>query len=85
VRGKTLSNWREWLHAAAVTSGGERSWISAAVSLSTTSQIVLRAIHIVLATFPATRSAQHRSSALSAMPVWQHLPLYHLLGLRQDE
>src|SRR5713101_3369306 len=34
--GKTLSNWRESLHAAAVTSGGERSWISAAVSLSTT-------------------------------------------------
>src|SRR5258707_2660987 len=34
--GKTLSNWRESLHAAAVTTGGERSWISAAVSLSTT-------------------------------------------------
>src|SRR5258707_11982136 len=33
--GKTLSNWRESLHAAVVTSGGERSWISAAVSLST--------------------------------------------------
>src|SRR5467141_5062916 len=29
------SNGREWLHAAAVTTGGERSWISAAVSLST--------------------------------------------------
>src|SRR6266853_6045828 len=36
ARGKTLSNWRESLHAAAVTNGGERSWISAAVSLSTT-------------------------------------------------
>src|SRR5713101_2676107 len=34
--GKTLSNWRESLHAVAVTNGGERSWISAAVSLSTT-------------------------------------------------
>src|SRR5438034_10639983 len=34
--GKTLSNWRESLHAAAATTGGERSWISAAVSLSTT-------------------------------------------------
>src|SRR6267378_1482940 len=31
----TLSNWRESLHAAALTTGGERSWISAAVSLST--------------------------------------------------
>src|SRR5712691_11518928 len=30
------SNWREPLHAAAVSTGGERSWISAAVSLSTT-------------------------------------------------
>src|SRR5437016_1309714 len=29
------SNWRESLHAAALTTGGERSWISAAVSLST--------------------------------------------------
>src|SRR5882724_1500734 len=29
------SNWRESLHAAAVSTGGERSWISAAVSLST--------------------------------------------------
>jgi hypothetical protein len=28
------SNWIESLHAAAVTTGGERSWISAAVSLS---------------------------------------------------
>jgi hypothetical protein len=36
VRGKTLSNWRESLHAAAVTNGGERSWILEAVSLSTT-------------------------------------------------
>ena len=36
ARGKTLSNWRESLHAAAVTNGGERSWISEAVSLSTT-------------------------------------------------
>jgi hypothetical protein len=31
-----FSNWREWFHAAAVTTGGERSWISAAVSLSVT-------------------------------------------------
>src|SRR6266705_2409879 len=30
------SNWREPLHAAAVSTGGEHSWISAAVSLSTT-------------------------------------------------
>src|SRR6267142_2854276 len=29
------SNWRESLHAAALATGGERSWISAAVSLST--------------------------------------------------
>jgi hypothetical protein len=28
------TNWREWFHAAAVTTGGERSWISAAVSRS---------------------------------------------------
>src|SRR5260370_5227948 len=34
--GKTLSNWRESLQAAAVTNGGERSWISEAVSLSMT-------------------------------------------------
>jgi hypothetical protein len=32
----TFSNWRTSLHAAAVSTGGERSWISAAVSLSTT-------------------------------------------------
>ena len=30
------SNWRESLHAAPVSTGGERSWISAVVSLSTT-------------------------------------------------
>ena len=35
-RGKTPSNWRESLHAAAVTTDGERTWISAALSLSTT-------------------------------------------------
>ena len=29
-----FSRWGEWFHAAAVNSGGERSWISAAVSLS---------------------------------------------------
>jgi hypothetical protein len=29
-------SWRESFHAAAVTTGGERSWISAAVSLSMT-------------------------------------------------
>jgi hypothetical protein len=34
ARGKTLSNWRESLHAAAVTNGGERSWISETMSLS---------------------------------------------------
>ena len=32
----TVSNWRKSFHAAALTTGGERSWISAAVSLSTT-------------------------------------------------
>src|SRR3989442_1190718 len=30
------SSSREWFHTAAVTTGGERSWISTAVSLSTT-------------------------------------------------
>ena len=29
-----FSRWGEWFHAAAVNSGGDRSWISAAVSLS---------------------------------------------------
>ena len=31
-----FSIWREWFHAAALIRGGERSWISAAVSLSMT-------------------------------------------------
>jgi hypothetical protein len=30
------SSWREWFHAAALICGGERSWISAAESLSMT-------------------------------------------------
>ena len=35
-RNAEFSSWREWIHAAALTGGGERSWISAAVNLSTT-------------------------------------------------
>ena len=31
-----FSRWGEWFHAAVVNSGGDRSWISAAVSLSMT-------------------------------------------------
>ena len=33
---QSFSRWGEWFHAAAVNSGGERSWISAAVNLSMT-------------------------------------------------
>jgi len=35
-RGAKDSGWREAFHAAEVNNGGERSWICAAVSLSTT-------------------------------------------------
>src|ERR1700723_4084984 len=31
-----FSSWRKWSHAATLIRGGERSWISAAVSLSMT-------------------------------------------------
>ena len=41
--------------------------------------------HGVLASFPAFRFKQHLPPALSAMPVWQNFPLYHLLGLPKDE
>jgi hypothetical protein len=34
--GCRCSSWREWFHAAALICGGERSWISAAESLSMT-------------------------------------------------
>jgi len=39
----------------------------------------------VLAPFPAIRFEQHLPSALPTMPVGQHFPLEHLLGLSQDE
>jgi hypothetical protein len=41
--------------------------------------------HGVLASFPAIHLKLYSPPALSAMPVWQNLPLYRLLGLPQDE
>jgi hypothetical protein len=35
-----FSRWREWIHAADLIGGGERSWISAAVSLSMTFTVI---------------------------------------------
>jgi hypothetical protein len=59
------SSWREWFHAAALICGGERSWISAAESLSRKgkplgqSNILRRSLHPVLEKLGIQRCGFH--------------------------